>query len=155
MSITLHIHPDQFKVELGAAASDHPAYIVIGFDKTHDVVLFLDNPARCDALIAAATEAKRLLAGASAAADLDRAIAADVAGQTATRVPLDAVGDEPRPDMFVVVNVEPDGHRVTITDPGLKDQCERYMRENARYHAGTLEVAPARPEDLDDADGAS
>jgi hypothetical protein len=93
------------------------------------------------------------LEAASPGADVDHAIAADLDEQTATRVPLDVVGDEPRPDLYVVVNVEPDGRRVTVTDPGLKDQCERYVRENARYHAGTLEVAPARPEDLDDADG--
>jgi hypothetical protein len=61
VSITLHIHPDQFKVYLGQAASDHPAYTTIDLDKAGSVSLFLNSPAKCDELIAAATEAKRLL----------------------------------------------------------------------------------------------
>lgn len=130
MSITLHIHPDQFKVELGAAASDHPAYIVIGFDKTHDVVLFLDNPARCDALIAAATEAKRLLAGASAAADLDHAIAADVDEQTAPG------------ELYSVVNLHK-GNATKLAGPMPLKEAEAFARQAYKVYPGVTEVVPA------------
>lgn len=61
-------------------------------------------------------------------------------------------GPEEAPPLYVVVNVEPDGNRVTVTDPKPLAEAERFAEREAPYFAGRLEVAPARPEDLADVD---
>ena len=53
--------------------------------------------------------------------------------------------------LYVVVNVEPDGRRVTVTDPMPKAEAERWAKHEAPLFAGHLEVRPATQADLDDA----
>lgn len=58
--------------------------------------------------------------------------------------------------LYVVVNVEPsaepEGRRVTVTDPKPLAEAEQWASDNDWSFAGHLEVHPARREDLDDAD---
>lgn len=58
--------------------------------------------------------------------------------------------------LYVVVNVEPsaepEGRRVTVTDPKPLAEAERFACEEAWSFAGRLEVVPATQADLDDAD---
>jgi CheY-like chemotaxis protein len=64
-----------------------------------------------------------------------------------------AAGD--RPQLYVVWEVDDrdpeDTRRTVVTDPKPLAEAEQFAEREAPYFAGRLEVAPARPEDLDDA----
>lgn len=62
------------------------------------------------------------------------------------------IRDDSQPQLYVVVNVEPGGHRVGVTDPMSAGHAEQFADREAPYFAGRLEVVPARPEDLADTD---
>lgn len=61
-----------------------------------------------------------------------------------------------RPQLYVVWEIDDrdpeDTRRTAVTDPKLLAEAEQFAEREARHFAGRLEVAPARPEDLDDAD---
>jgi hypothetical protein len=95
-------------------------------------------------------------------ADSDHAIAADVDEQLrrdgealGRRIAADE-GIEPAP-LYVVWEIDdrdPEGPRRTVvTDPMQEGAAKLFAEREASYFAGRLEAAPARPEDLDDADG--
>lgn len=63
MSITINIHPEEFRVRFYPGAGAFTTIDLTGPDSS--TALILNRPAQCDELIAAATEAKRLLAEAA------------------------------------------------------------------------------------------
>ena len=81
-------------------------------------------------------------------ADVDEQIRRD--GEALGRRIAADEGLEPE-QLWVVVNVEPDGRRVTVSDPRPKHLAEQWVKHEARFYPGTLEVALAGPDDLDDA----
>jgi hypothetical protein len=78
----------EFAVRLNTVRPGRP-FVTIDLSEDGRTGLTVESAEEIDRLIRAATEAKRLLAGASAAADLDHAIAADVDEQTAPARPGD------------------------------------------------------------------
>jgi hypothetical protein len=60
MGLTIQTHPDRFEA-VPYLAVDDPFVVVRAHEDDASVSLFLRAPADCDALIAAAVEAKRLL----------------------------------------------------------------------------------------------
>lgn len=66
MRTTIHLHPqpDDFSAGHGGPGKYHPGYATVDMESGDvEAVIFLDSAAKCDALIKAAVEAKRLLLG--------------------------------------------------------------------------------------------
>jgi hypothetical protein len=71
--------------------------------------------------------------------------------------PAVPAAEQPGPDLYVVWEIDDrdpeDPRRTVVTDPKPLTDAERFAEREARFFAGRLEVAPARPEDLADAEG--
>jgi hypothetical protein len=120
--------------------------------------IFLASVEDANRLLGVVSEAKHMLIG----SDADRAIAGDLderlqkdGDALGRRIAADE-GIEPAP-LYVVWEIDdrdPEGPRRTVvTDPMQEGAAKLFAEREASYFAGRLEVAPARPEDLDDADG--
>lgn len=79
MRTTIHLHPqpDDFSAGHGGPGKYHAGYATVDMESGDvEAVIFLDSAAKCDALIKAAVEAKRLLLGDTIPPALEQDLAA-------------------------------------------------------------------------------
>lgn len=113
MSVTVHIHPGQFK-----AAQYTPGYAVVEITESQvDVAIFLKSAAMCDDLIKAAVAAKSILLGETSDPVLDAALT----GET-YRLPAGELASE-----GMCLSLRPTGIRVKCTlDAGHEGDHEAH-----------------------------